>query len=231
MAQLRTQPALRRFGLYGLILLALALVSGVIFVLVTDSSVLTVAEAFPEPVILNPEKRPHFIFPESLRTYDLSLNQFVDRFARVCMEGKYSEFRLMLSKNRPPILPARFESNFNALKEVRILGLEKLPDLPATTGPVYVMKAAYDLQDFAVRRGERTKQVHVAIAQEDGQWRIGPIPREAMARLRAYEQGKSQPAEKPDVVGQPGTPSTRSDTPSPAPAPRTAANRPMRLDS
>lgn len=230
MAQARTQPALRRFGLYGLILLALALVSGVIFVLVTDSSVLTVPEAFPEPVILNPEKRPHFVFPESSRTFDLSLNQFVDRFARVCMEGKYADFRLMLSTKRPPILPPRFESNFNALKQVRILALEKLPDVPGTAGPIFLMQAGYELKDFAVRRGERTKQVHVAVTQEDGQWRIGPIPHEAMMRLKAYRQAQSQPAEEADVVGEGLPASARSPAPV-APTTRTSANRPMRLDS
>jgi hypothetical protein len=225
----RTQPALRRFGLYGLILLALALVSGVIFILVTEDSVLTVAEGFPEPVILDPEKRPHFVFPESARTYDLSLNQFVDRFARACMSGKYSDFRLMLSTKRPPVLPQRFESNFNALKEVRILGIEKLPEVPDIVGPVYLMQAAYDLQEYAVRRGERTKQVHVAIAQEDGQWRIGPIPHDALMRWKARQAALSQPAEESDIVTE--APPARPRPTKGSPPARSAANQPRRLDS
>lgn len=228
MAQIRTQPALKRFGLYGLILLALALVSGVIFVLASENSVLTVSDAFPEPVILDREKRPHFLFPEAARTFDLSLNEFVDRFARICMAGQYSDFRLMLSTKRPPILPPRFESNFNALKEVRILGLDKLPEAPGVPGPVYIMKAAYDLQDYAVRRGERTRQVHVAISKEDGHWRIGPIPHEAIARLRAYQQTQSQPAEV-DVTEEATPPTSSGPGEMNAPA-RTSANRPMRLD-
>ena len=227
MAQLRTQPAIRRFALYGLILLALAMVSGVIFVLITEDSVLTVSEAFPEPVILNPEKRPHFVFPESARTFDLTLNEFVDRFARVCMEGKYSDFRLMLSTKRTPILPPRFESNFNALKEVRVVGLDKLPELPEMPGAVYIMTASFDLQDFAVRRGEKTKKVRVAISKEDGQWRIGPIPHEAIARLRAYQQAQSQPADDADLVMPAATSRPAESTPSS----RTAANQPMKLDS
>ena len=227
MAQPRTKPALKRIGLYGLILFALAMVSAVIFVLVTDDTVLTVDAAFPEPVILDPEKRPHFVFPESVRCFDLSLNQFVDRFARVCMEGKYSDFRLMLSTRRPPVLPPRFEANFNALKEVRILGLEKLPDVPGVPGPIYIMKAAYELQDFAVRRGERTKQVHVAITHEDGQWRIGPIPHEALTRLRAYQQAQSQPADEADVVSEQAP--VRIDPRNPDGSVHTSANRPLRL--
>jgi hypothetical protein len=218
MNQPRSQPALRRFGLYGLILLALAMVSGVIFVILTDDPFIAASEAFPEPVLLNPENRPNFVFPESARTYDLSLNQFVDRFARVCMQGRYSDFRLMLSTRRPPILPPRFESNFNALKQVRILGLDRLPEIPGVEGPVYLMRSEYDLQDFAVRRGEKTRQVQVAIAREDGAWKIGPLPREALARLRAYQAAQSQPA-----APLPAEANT--------PLPRTTANRPARLSS
>ena len=225
MARFRTDPVIRRFFLYGLSLLALAMISGVIFVLLTDESVLTVTEAFPEPVILDPEKRPHFVFPEAARSYDLSLNEFVDRFARVCMQGKYSDFRLMLSTRRPPILPARFESNFNALKEIRVLGLEKVPDTPGATGSVYLMKAAFDLQDFAVRRGDKTREVHVAIAKEDGRWRIGPVPHEALARLAAYKQATSQPTTTEAALDlEPPVPTTQ-----PGPT-RAAANRPISLD-
>ena len=224
MARRLTDPALRRFLLYTLVLLAFAMVSGVIFILLTDESVLTVAEAFPEPVILDPEKRPHFVFPDAARTYDLSLNEFVDRFARVCMQGKYSDFRLMLSTRRPPILPARFESNFNALKEVRILGLEKVPDMPEQDGPVYVMKAAYDLQDFAAKKGEKTREVHVAIAKEDGRWRIGPIPHEALARLAAYQRSTSQPTTAKAIEEVQPPPEAQPATQ------RAAANRPLTLE-
>jgi len=212
-----SRPAIRRFVLYSLILLALALVSGVIFVIVTDDAILASDDAFPELVIVDPEKRPRFDFPEAARTFDLSLNQFVDRFARVCMEGRYSDFRLMLSRRRPPILPPRFEANFNALKNVRILSIEKVPLGPDSPSPVYVMKAEYELKDFAVRQGQRTREVHVAIAREEGEWRIGPIPREALAQLRARESPQT-PA-KPTPSAEP-------------PVPRHAApNRPAKLQS
>jgi hypothetical protein len=148
-------------------------------------------EAFPEPVILDLEKRPNFVFPVSSRTYDLSLNRFVDRFSRVCMQGRYSDFRLMLSRTRPPILPPRFESNFNALKSVRILQIERLPDIPNVVGPVYLMNAQYELEDFAVKGGKSVRQVQVAITREDGDWRIGPIPTDALEQLRAYQASQA----------------------------------------
>lgn len=214
-------PALRRFALYGLILLALALVSAVIFVVATDEPILADEDAFPPVVILDPEKRPRFDFPEAARTYDLSLNQFIDRFARVCMEGRYTDFRLMLSRRRPPILPARFESNFNALKNVRILGIEKAPLRAANAPPVYIMKAEYELKDFAVRQGQRIRQVQVALVQEDGEWRMGPIPRDAAEKLAGRDG-----AATPPPIADPTTPKPSAPPPT---KPRAMANQPARI--
>lgn len=217
---IRSTAAFRRFALYGLILLALTFVSAVVFVIATDRPSLAEDEAFPEPVILDMERRPNFIFPVSARTYDLSLNQFVDRFARVCMQGKYSDFRLMLSRRRPPILPPRFESNFNALKNVRILEIEALPPVPGVEGSVYLMNAEYELEDFAIKGGKSKRDVQVAITREDGEWRIGPIPHEALERLRIY-QNMQKPASA--ATSAPAD-AVSSDVP------HTAANRPARLD-
>ena len=47
---------MRRFGLYGLILLALTLVSIVVFVIVTDESVSAEDDIFPSPVNVDPEQ-------------------------------------------------------------------------------------------------------------------------------------------------------------------------------
>ncbi len=218
---IRSSTTFRRFALYGLILLALTIVSAVVFVIATDRPTMAEDEAFPEPVILDLERRPHFVFPVSARTNDLSLNQFVDRFARVCMQGKYSDFRLMLSRRRPPILPPRFESNFNALKKVRITAIEKLPAVPTAEGSVYLMNAEYELEDYAVKGGQSTRQVQVAITREDGAWRIGPIPHEALEQLRAYQTLQNQKNEA--ATSQPAEP-VSSDVP------QTTANRPARLD-
>jgi hypothetical protein len=217
---IRSSTTFRRFALYGLILLALTAVSAVVFVIATDRPGLAEEEAFPEPVILDLERRPHFVFPVSVRTFDLSLNQFVDRFARVCMQGKYSDFRLMLSRRRPPILPPRFESNFNALKKVRITVIERLPTVPGMEGPIYLMNAEYELEDFAVKGGQSTRHVQVAVTREDGTWRIGPIPHEALQQLKAYRnaQATSAPATRP-----------AENVPMPD-APQISANRPARLD-
>jgi hypothetical protein len=216
----------RRAGFYALILLALVMVSAVAAVMMMDDPLLAEADAFPSSVILNPEKRPDIVFPESVRTSDLSLNRFVDRFARVCVQGKYPDLRLMLSsRSGDPLVARRFESMFNALKQVRILALEKMPTVPDVEGPVYLMKAEYVLEDFAVSKARQTEQVRLAIAWEDGNWRIGPIPRSVLARLEAYRASTSQPGgEEAPGTGAAGT----------APAletPKAGANRPVTIGS
>jgi hypothetical protein len=207
-----SNPTFRRFALYGLILLALTLSSAVLFVVATDEPVLSDEEAFPPPVVIDPERRPQFLFPEEIRTCDLEINRFIDRFARVCMSGKYDDFRLMISRRQPPILPPRFESNFNALKQIRITAVEKLPDMPQANAPLYVMQAECELKDFAAKKGERTKQVQVAILREDGDLRLGPLPSGAAEKLAAYRaqqaaSAASQPSaraeSKPQAPVQP----------------------------
>ena len=209
---------LRKVGFFALVLLALAMVSAVVFVVVADEQAVAKDEVFPEIILVDRTKQPKFQFPEAVRTFDPSLNCFIDRFARICMEGKYSEFRLMCTTRVPPLAPRRFESIFNAVKEIRVLGVVRLPDMPRLPGPVYVMKAEYDLKDEYVKRASTTgaaatKSVQVALTREEGTWRIGPIPRDQLAALAVLQQTSSQPAV--DLF----------DTSDVAPPDRPAANR------
>ena len=227
MLHARPNPRLRSTGLFGLVSLAAILVAAVVWVTTSEESVLDPNDAFPELVIINPAKRPEFVFPESVRTYDLSLNRFVDRFARVCMQGRYSDFRLMLSgRIGDPIVARRFESMFNALKQVRILTLTKLADIPGLDEPIYIMMAEYDLEDYAVTKGEQTEQRRLAITKENGDWRIGPVPHEALAWLQALREAATQPAqEDAESLASDDDGAQRPNQP------KAAANRPARLDS
>jgi len=187
------RPSFRRMAFYALIVLAVLMIGAVVLVLMMDEPLLAEEDAFPDSVVLNHDKRPDIVFPESVRTTDLSLNRFVDRFARICMQGKYADLRLMLSsRGGDPLVARRFESMFNALKQVRIVALEKMPTVPDVAGPVYVMKAEYVLEDFAVSKARKTEQVRLAIAKEEGSWRVGPIPRSILAKLEEYRTGNSQ---------------------------------------
>ena len=194
------RPALQRFAFVGLILVAAFMVGTVAFVIVSDERALAAEEVFPEPVRLQIEKAPNFQFPESVRTFDPALNRFIDRFARICMEGKYSEFRLMSTSRVSPPSPRRFESIFHAVGEIRVLSVIRLPEMPKFPGPVYIMRAEYDLKPEYVRRAGgdegvvKTKAVQVALTFEDGTWRIGPIPRDGAEALAAMQMAASRPA-------------------------------------
>jgi hypothetical protein len=226
MANTVSTPTFRRFALYGLILLALALSSAVIFVLVTDEPALTSDEAFPSQVVLDPEKHPRLVFPEQIRSYNLEVNRFIDRFARVCLGGDYFEFRMMLSRKQPPILPDRFESNFSAVKEIRITHLEKLPPMPQADAPLYLMQVEYELNDFAVKKGERTKQVTAAILKEEGEYRLGPLPSGAAEKLAAYRAQKAK--EEAEKNAAPTTTQSAA-TPTPPAQSKIIVNGPARI--
>lgn len=184
----------------GLIVVAAFMVGTVAFVIVSDERALAAEDVFPEPVRLDPLKKPDFVFPESVRTFDPALNRFIDRFARICMEGKYTEFRLMCTSRVSPLTARRFESIFHAVKEIRVLSVMRLPEMPKLPGPVYIMRAEYDLKpEYARRAGGdeaavKTKAVQVALTFEDGTWRIGPIPREGVDALAAMQLAASRPA-------------------------------------
>ncbi|MCG8406158.1 MAG: hypothetical protein MI923_13255 [Phycisphaerales bacterium] len=226
MAQPQTQPKVRRIGLYGLILLALGMVSTVIWVLVTDGPSYDAGEVFGEIVYVDPEKRPHFVFPDEFRTPDLSLNRFVDRFFRICAEAKYSEFRLMLSQTTSErVSPDRFESMFHALKTAEVLNIKKMPDLPDLDGPVYVLTTQYELEDYASKGESNIRRL--AIRKENEEWRLGPIPSDWLAKLRAYEQGTPIPAVSDAPSENEASPSGEMPQLNVSKA---AANRPARID-
>jgi len=221
------RSGLQRYAFAGLIAVAAFMVGTVAYVVVSDERAIAAEEIFPETVRVDPEKRPDFQFPESVRTYDPALNRFIDRFARICMEGKYSEFRLMCTSRVSPLSPRRFESIFHAVKEIRILSVNLLPVLPKMPGPIYVMRAEYDLKPEYIRRSTgsdepvKTKSVQVALTLEDGTWRIGPIPREGAAALAALHDAAARPAV--DLFD--------GEDPRAAPLPPPSANQPATITS
>ena len=226
MLNLRNLRDRRRLGLLGLVLLAMGLLTTVAVVVTSDGQ-MDVDGPFPEPVFIDPGKRPRFVFPDEVRTYDLSLNRFIDRFFRVCAEGKYSEFRLMLATT---VLPKRFESMFNALKTAQVLSIRKLPELPEIPGPIYVLTARYDLEDYATKQQSSGNTIRLGINKEHGQWRIGPIPRAALARLEAFERNTTKSTGLSEDSAE-GRQSPRPSQPPETAPPKATANRPARIDS
>ncbi len=191
------QPVARRFGLLALILLGLGLLSVVAYVMATDSasSPLDLEVNLTEPP-LDTGRAPNFVFPTTSRSYDPLLNAFIDRFASACLSGKYSEFRLMYTRRLDPPSDRAFVSMFNAVKEIRIIRLDKLPPLKAFPGSAYRLVGECELQDFATRNGQKTRRIQIAVLFENGQWVMAPLPRGSSEQLDALLSGTSQPADE-----------------------------------
>ncbi|MCB9855916.1 MAG: hypothetical protein H6818_09545 [Phycisphaerales bacterium] len=146
-------------------------------------------DIFPEVVHPDPELIPKFKFPDELRTTDLEVNRFIDRFFRICGEGKYSEFKLMYtSQPGQEIPPARFESTFNVLKEARITQLRRLPDLKQFEGPTWLIVAEFDLEKKIAAVNEYAGNViRLVVGKEGGRLKIRPITRDAVEQIEAHE--------------------------------------------
>lgn len=193
----RRQPDIRRFGLLALVLLGLGLLGVVAYVMATDSASSPLdTEAYVKEPELDRSNPPNFVFPTTARSYDPMLNAFVDRFASACLSGKYSEFRLMYTRRLEPPSDRAFVAMFNAVKEIRIVRLDKLPPLRAFPGPAYRLVAECELQDFATRNGKKSRRIQVAVLFEDGQWVMAPLPRGSSEQLDALLSGSTRPADE-----------------------------------
>lgn len=173
------------------ILAVLAAVLGttvVVVVLRDEDSVYSIEEAFPEDAVVNEELTPKFKFPDELRTTDLEVNRFIDRFFRICGEGKYSEFKLMYTSQPGREIPlARFESTFNVLKEARITKVRRLPDLEQFEGPTWLVVADFDLENYAPVDKYEGNVIRLVVGRESGRLKIRPITRDAVEQIEAYE--------------------------------------------
>ena len=186
------------------ILAVIAAVLGTTVVIVVQDEEVpeyTTENSFVEAVVVNPELEPKFEFPDELRTTDLEVNRFIDRFFRICGEAKYSEFKLMYtSEPGTEIPPARFESTFNVLKEARITELRRLPDLKQFEGPTWLIVAEFDLENFAAVDKDDGNVIRLVVGNERGKLKIRPITRDAVEQIQAYEarlQAKADPTTLP----------------------------------
>lgn len=213
--------SLRRSVVFFLVLLAVGLVSSTIYVIFNEEPLYDPDELFDSGVLVNPENQPSFVFPEELRSTDLSLNRFIDRFFRLCAQGKYPDIRLMISQHSGETLaPSRFESMFNAMKEARIKAIRRLPEMPNEPGPAYVLIAEYDLEPHALKSQKSNNIVRLLIRKEEGEWRLGPVSREIVAKIDAHEAATTKPSSEAESASQP------SDDD----APKFIANQPIKID-
>lgn len=184
-------------------ILAAGLLTAVFVVTRQDQNVYNIDEIFPSGVIVDPTMRPDFDFPEEIRSTNIDLNRFIDRFFRVCAEAKYSEFRLLYtSDNAQEVSPERFESMFNVLSSARILALRELPTGEDEDREQYLLVVEYDLENFAPTTKTRDNQAFLLIGKENDEWRfLGPRSRDQLARYgEEILQSQRRPKKTPTTT-------------------------------
>lgn len=184
-------------------ILAAGLLTAVYVVTRQDQNVYNIDEIFPSGVIVDPTMRPDFDFPEEIRSTNIDLNRFIDRFFRVCAEAKYSEFRLLYtSDNAQEVSPERFESMFNVLSSARILALRELPTGEDEDREQYLLVVEYDLENFAPTTKTRDNQAFLLIGKENDEWRfLGPRSRDQLARYgEEILQSQRRPKKTPTTT-------------------------------
>ena len=184
-------------------ILAAGLLTAVYVVTRQDQNVYNIDEIFPSGVMVDPSMRPDFDFPEEIRSTNIDLNRFIDRFFRVCAEAKYSEFRLLYtSDNAQEVSPERFESMFNVLSSARILALRELPTGEDEDREQYLLVVEYDLENFAPTTKTRDNQAFLLIGKENDEWRfLGPRSRDQLARYgEEILQSQRRPKKTPTTT-------------------------------
>ncbi|MCG3128452.1 MAG: hypothetical protein CHACPFDD_03341 [Phycisphaerae bacterium] len=158
----------------------------------------------PPPVQSSAETEARLIEPPpTLPTYEFApdvearypdVAAFVKEFLATCLAGRYSEYRLMVSRRRNPESESRFRAIYHAIRSVVVQSIEAVEheELPA---PSYLVISRVELDPArrdALRVGSR--EIAILVFQEDGEWRMLPAPADLQP-----ERPESQPASEPAV--------------------------------
>ena len=127
-------------------------------------------------------KPPRFVFPESVRTDDASLNAFVERFAQICVDGEYDKYRLTVRRRSRPVQKDDFENIWHNIEEIHIEHILPLPDADVGPDPRYALFANVRLKPG---QAESEKLVVMQILREGGEWVIDVLGQEEMDLVRA----------------------------------------------
>ncbi len=159
----------------------------------TPSATSQVVDAEIKDPIRKRSDAPEILFPDTVRTTDASLNQFIDNLLRACVEGEYGLYRLAVGSQYEPLNRRNFERAWHAVKEVRLRKIERVHEpttrqidpartdiRPELKGTIYCAHATITLRED--RKNKPVREVVVLIIQEDGQWKLGPPASQALKR-------------------------------------------------
>lgn len=131
-----------------------------------------------------PKPAEVLVFPESVRTADASVNEFVTRAMSACAKGNYEAFRVLWSARETPLPRDEFEQGWNAARRIEVRALQKgllEPDPEAgreTAETVYALLAEVAL-DPTLRAGKKEplREVVLMLTREHDEWRIAKAPK------------------------------------------------------
>jgi len=122
-------------------------------------------------------------FPQSLRTDDASVNEFVAHSMRTCANGDYDSFRLLWSAREEPLERREYERGWKAVQEVTIRALERVRLAPdekrgeTESRTVYAVYADVRLDpEQTPAQQETERHVVLVVLREHDQWRLAKAP-------------------------------------------------------
>ena len=200
MADMRRGSRLGRLTIYALTLIALMMVSMVVYVLVTGEE-RGLASDEPEAPSAEFKNPPVLVFPERLRTFDSSLNRFIDRFIRATLEGRYDEFRQMWTRRLDPVSADKYLRIWKVVREVRVLDIQPIRTQNGTI-EAYLIKAEVKEEPIEGDKKRGTDEIRwIRAVREGDEWVFAPpekSDRERAGAAAASQAAASQTAEKRD---------------------------------
>lgn len=169
---------MQRIGLNALIALAVLLVGTVGYVVFTGRE-----RAWAEPddfsrsddPVVPLDKAPVIEFPESQRTYDVTLNRFLDRFIRTTREGRYGEFRTMWTRDLDPVSAESYQKIWSNVRAVRIKQVVRAPKREGITIDAYVIEAEVEIApESGHAPSELNRTIRMLAIREGDDWVFAP---------------------------------------------------------
>ena len=158
----------------------------------------------PEPEAAREEL---IAFPYELHVADADLNEFVMQALRICLAGDYEAFRLLWTAKQEPVARAQFDFGAYAVKQIRVLALERLRD-QADDSTIYLfcVRIEFDTERMPAEVEPSRTVVLLALWEADA-WRLARAPKELrrwiLARAEVEEEGTEPTEPAPETPVSP----------------------------
>ena len=140
-------------------------------------------------------------FPPELHAADEAVNDLVLRALHICLEGDYEAFHLLWTATEEPVARAQFDFGAYAVKQIRVLALERLRD-QADDSEIYLfcVRIEFDTERLPAEV-EPARTVVLLARWEADAWRLARAPKELrrwiLTRAGGEEEETPEPTEPP----------------------------------